>query len=114
MTSLLITFGIFQTIFLATSFFCYLPAAMPVINLPRYRSGMSLANPIHIHPAKNGKLLNCMDLLLPKYSAKNPDKIDPIGFEIAPKLAAKYEKSMVKAFNNNNSDIGNEMKLIHN
>lgn len=67
----------------------YLPAAIPVTSRPTYNRVISSAKAIHNHPARNGTLLICKDLFLPKYSASNPDRIDPIGFVTAPKLAAK-------------------------
>lgn len=48
---------------------------------------MSPATPITIQPTMNGILDICIDLLLPNNSAKNPDRIEPTGFDIAPRLA---------------------------
>jgi hypothetical protein len=44
---------------------------------------------MHSQPKMKGTLLIWMDLFLPKYSATTPDRIEPIGFVMAPRLAAK-------------------------
>lgn len=43
---------------------------------------------MHRNPSRNGMLLICIARFRPKYSANIPDKTDPTGFVITPKLAA--------------------------
>lgn len=69
----------------------YLPPATPVISLPAYNQLIFCASPRQTHPKTKGNELIWMDLRLPKYSANIPDRMDPIGFETAPKLAEKKD-----------------------
>lgn len=49
---------------------------------------MLIASAIVIQPIINGRLEICMDLFLPNTSPSTPDKMDPIGLDTAPRLAA--------------------------
>lgn len=42
----------------------------------------------------NGRLLIWIDLLLPKYSAMIPDRMEPTGLVITPKLAENETKTL--------------------
>lgn len=64
-----------------------LPPAIPVISLPEYNPHIPVDEAMHTKPSKKGILLIWIALFRPKYSARIPDKTDPIGFVITPKLA---------------------------
>lgn len=58
---------------------------------PTYKLQMFLEAPMKIQPIMNGIVLNWMDRFLPRYSARIPERIEPNGLVIAPKLAVRKD-----------------------
>lgn len=74
------------------NFKIFLPPAMPVISLPIYSIQIFLAQAMQSHPVMKGILLICIDFVLPNHSAKTPERMEPRGFVIAPRLAEIMKK----------------------
>lgn len=62
------------------------------MSLPKYNIQIFWAQAMQLHPNMKGIVLICIDLVLPNHSARSPERIDPIGFVTAPKLAEIMRK----------------------
>lgn len=73
-----------------------LPAAIPLMSLPAYKVQMFSDMAIQRKPSMKGILLICIALFLPRYSANIPDRTDPTGLVITPRLAKNKTKIIIR------------------